>query len=144
MAEDERGGLQHSDFSHGTAQRTVLYVEDNPASLELVEQLIARRADLNFITAADGNSGVQLARDCLPDVILMDINLPGISGIDALKILRADPSTMHIPIIALSANALAGDIRSAIESGFFSYLTKPIKLNQFMHSLDAALATVNR
>ena len=70
----------------------------------------------------------------------MDINLPGISGIEAMKILRADPSTAHIPIIALSANAVPGDIQKSLEAGFFNYLTKPIKVNQFMDALDVALA----
>jgi CheY-like chemotaxis protein len=72
-------------------------------------------------------------------VILMDINLPGISGIEAMSILRADPSTAHIPIIALSANAVPRDIEKALEAGFFNYLTKPIKVDQFMAALDTAL-----
>jgi CheY-like chemotaxis protein len=70
----------------------------------------------------------------------MDINLPGISGIEAMKLLRADQSTADIPIIALSANALPRDIDRALEAGFFNYLTKPIKVDQFMDALDAALA----
>ena len=119
--------------------RTLLYVEDNPANLELVEQLIARRPDLRLLSAADGDLGIEFARAYQPEVILMDINLPGISGLAALKILRADPSTAHIPIIALSANAVPRDIEKAIEAGFFNYLTKPIKVNQFMDALDVAL-----
>ncbi len=70
----------------------------------------------------------------------MDINLPGISGIEALKILRADASTAHIPIVALSANAMPGDIERAREAGFLDYITKPIKVDRFMDALDAALA----
>jgi CheY-like chemotaxis protein len=72
-------------------------------------------------------------------VILMDINLPGISGIEALHILRADALTSHIPIIALSANAARRDIENGLAAGFFNYLTKPIKVDQFMDALDAAL-----
>jgi PAS domain S-box-containing protein len=120
-------------------QRTVLYVEDNPANLALVEQLIARRTDLKLLTAIDGHLGIQLARVCQPDVILMDINLPGISGFGALKILREDPATAHIPIMALSANAVPRDIERGIEAGFFRYLTKPIKVNEFMDALDVAM-----
>jgi signal transduction histidine kinase/AmiR/NasT family two-component response regulator len=123
----------------GTPQRTLLYVEDNPANLELVEQLIARRPDLRLLSAADGSLGVEFARAYLPEVILMDINLPGISGIEAMTILRADPATTHIPIIALSANAVPRDIEKAMEAGFFNYLTKPIKVDKFMEALDAAL-----
>ena len=124
----------------GTALNTLLYVEDNPANLELVEQLVSRRPDLRLLAAADGNLGVEFARAYLPEVILMDINLPGISGIEAMKILRADPTTAHIPIIALSANAVPHDIDKALEAGFFNYVTKPIKVTQFMQALDVALA----
>jgi PAS domain S-box-containing protein len=120
--------------------RTLLYVEDNPANLELVEQLISRRPELRLLSAADGNLGVEFARAYLPEVILMDINLPGLSGIGALRVLRADPATAHIPIIALSANAVPRDIERALAAGFFDYLTKPIKVDQFMSALDAALA----
>src|SRR4051812_10586724 len=123
----------------GVAPRTVLYVEDNPANLELVEQLIARRSDLRMLSAPDGELGVEFARSCLPDVILMDLNLPGISGLEAMKLLRADPSTAHIPVIALSANAVPGDIRESLDAGFFEYLTKPIKVDRFMDALDVAL-----
>ena len=120
-------------------QRTLLYVEDNPANLLLVEQLVARRSDLKLLTAIDGYLGIQLARTCLPDVILMDINLPGISGYGALKILHEDPVTAHIPVVALSANAVPRDIEKGIKAGFFRYLTKPIKVDEFMDALDVAL-----
>ena len=69
----------------------------------------------------------------------MDINLPGLSGIDIMQILRADPSTAHIPIVALTANALPNSIEQGLEVGFFRYLTKPIKVNEFMDTLDVAL-----
>jgi signal transduction histidine kinase/ActR/RegA family two-component response regulator len=123
----------------GRPPRTVLYVEDNPANLELVEQLIARRPELRMLSAADASLGIEFARAYLPEVILMDINLPGISGLEAMKILRADPATAHIPIIALSANAVPRDIEESLAAGFFNYLTKPIKVDRFMQALDAAL-----
>jgi PAS domain S-box-containing protein len=119
---------------------TVLHVEDNAANLQLVEQLIARRPDLQLISAADGNGGIQLARDYLPQVILMDISLPGISGIEAMKALHADPATAHIPVIALTAKAIPHDVATGLEAGFFSYLTKPIRIDEFMDTLDQALA----
>jgi PAS domain S-box-containing protein len=137
--EVESAALVRPQVPEGTPARTLLYVEDNPANLELVEQLIARRNDLRMLSAADGNLGIEFARAYLPDVILMDINLPGISGIAAMKILRADPSTAHIPIIALSANAVPRDVEDGLRAGFFNYLTKPIKVNQFMDALDVAL-----
>ena len=123
----------------GAPLRTLLYVEDNPANLKLIEQLVARRSDLRMLSAADGNLGIEFARAYQPDVILMDINLPGISGLEAMRVLRADPLTTHIPIIALSANALPRDIEKGLANGFFCYLTKPIKLDKFMDILDSAL-----
>jgi len=128
-----------SQVRRGAQLRTLLYVEDNPANLRLVEQLIERRPDIRLLTAVNGNLGIELARDEQPDVILMDINLPGISGIEALKILRADPATAHIPVVAISANALPRDIAKGLEAGFFRYITKPIKVNEFMDTLHVAL-----
>ena len=122
-----------------SSQRTLLYVEDNPANLALVEQLIARRSDLKLLTATDGHLGIEIARSAKPDVILMDINLPGISGFGALEILHKDPATAHIPIMALSANAVPRDIERGLEAGFFRYLTKPIRVLEFMDALDVAL-----
>ena len=126
-------------IEHGAPRHSLLYVEDNPANLDLVEQLIARRPDLRLLSATDGNSGIELARREQPEVILMDINLPGISGIQALKILREDPLTAHIPVLAISANAMSTDIRKGMDAGFFGYLTKPIKVSEFMEALNAAL-----
>ncbi|HEX7808654.1 MAG TPA: PAS domain S-box protein [Thermoanaerobaculia bacterium] len=120
--------------------RTLLYVEDNPANLKLVERLIGRRSDVRLLSAVDGIRGVELARKHLPDVILMDINLSGMNGIEALKILRADKTTAHIPVVALSANAMPRDIQKGLDAGFFRYLTKPIKVTEFMTALNVALA----
>jgi CheY-like chemotaxis protein len=123
----------------GAATRTLLYVEDNPANLALIEKLITRRSDIRLLTAVNGAIGIDLARNSRPEVILMDINLPGISGIEALKVLREEPLTAHIPVIALSANAMPRDIQIGLSAGFFGYLTKPIKFNEFMDMLDLAL-----
>jgi len=120
-------------------RRTLLYVEDNPANMKLVEQLIARCPDIQLLTAVNGTLGIQTARLAQPQVILMDVNLPGISGIEALKILRQDPATAHIPVVALSANAMPRDIAMGLELGFFRYLTKPIKVKEFMDTLNEAL-----
>jgi CheY-like chemotaxis protein len=124
--------------------RTLLYVEDNPANMRLIEQLIDRRPDLRLITAVNGTLGIELARTAQPTLILMDINLPGISGTDALKVLRADQATAHIPVIALSANAMYSDIEKGLEIGFFRYLTKPIKVKEFMDTLNLALDFAER
>ena len=130
----EDDGVQDESPPH-----TLLYVEDNPANLMLVEELIARRPDIRLLSAIDGKRGIELAKACQPDVILMDINLPDISGIEALEILSKDQATAHIPIIALSANAIPGDIQKGLDDGFVDYFTKPIRVKEFMASLDVAL-----
>ncbi len=124
--------------------RTLLCVEDNPANLLLVEKLLERRPDIRLLVAKDGLRGVEMARAARPDIILMDINLPGISGLIALGILAEDPETASIPVIALSANAMPDDIERGLAAGFFRYLTKPIKVDKFMDTLDSALAVVQR
>ena len=138
-AENDPMTPAQSPLPIGTSQRTLLYVEDNPANMTLIEELIARRPDLRLLTATDGDLGIEFARVYQPSVILMDIHLPGISGIDAMRILHADPATAHIPILALSANAVPREVQKGLEAGFFDYLTKPIKVRPLMDALDAAL-----
>ncbi|OGV58911.1 MAG: hybrid sensor histidine kinase/response regulator [Lentisphaerae bacterium GWF2_50_93] len=123
----------------GAQQHTLLYIEDNPANMSMVKQLIGRSPDIRLLTAVNGTLGIELARSALPNVILMDINLPGISGIEAMKILKDDPATAHIPVVALSANAMPRDIEKCLEAGFFRYITKPIKVKEFMDTLRVAL-----
>ena len=135
----EGAAPKQAHVHNDAAVRTLLYVEDNPANLKLVEQLIARRPNMRLLSAADATLGIKLARDHQPEVILMDINLPGISGIGALKILRDDPLTQHIPVVAISANAMPHDISRGLKAGFFRYLTKPIKVVEFMDAVDMAL-----
>ncbi len=130
--------------SNDTApMRTVLYVEDNPANLKLVEMLFVRRGDLRLLSAGTGDLGIELARAHLPDVILMDINLPGTNGVKALAVLRREALTAHIPVIALSANASPRDIERGMTAGFFRYLTKPIKVDELLDTLDLALAVAS-
>jgi signal transduction histidine kinase/ActR/RegA family two-component response regulator len=135
----DAAALQPAQLRNDAALRTLLYVEDNPANLKLVAQLIARRPNMCLLSAADATLGIELARDRQPEVILMDINLPGVSGIGALKILREDPLTQHIPVVAISANAMPHDIHKGLEAGFFRYLTKPIRVIEFMDVVDLAL-----
>ncbi|HEX8609926.1 MAG TPA: PAS domain S-box protein [Telluria sp.] len=123
----------------GAAQHTLLYVEDNPANLLLVEQLMERRPEFKLLTAIDAHLGIALARAYRPSVILMDINLPTLSGFGALRMLRGYEETAHIPVLALSANAMPRDIARGMEAGFFRYLTKPIQIAEFMEALDLAL-----
>ena len=117
----------------------LLYVEDNPANLQLVEEIVRIRGDLRQMSAPDAQLGIELARSHEPQLILMDINLPGLSGKDALSVLRADPATAHIPVIALTANAMAGDVARGLAAGFFRYVTKPIEVNKLNAAIDDAL-----
>jgi PAS domain S-box-containing protein len=122
---------------------TILYVEDNLANVELVEQILQGRPNLRLIRAHNGMQGIDMARSHTPQIILMDINLPGMSGFDALKMLRQDPVTRHIPVLAITANALPVDAAKGMAAGFFKYLTKPFKINDFLQSIDLALQPPN-
>jgi PAS domain S-box-containing protein len=123
----------------GKSTFTVLCVEDNPANLMLVERILSRRPDISLLSANDGVRGLEVAREALPDVVLMDVNLPGANGFDALTVLSRDPITAHIPVIAISANAMPRDVEIGLRAGFFRYLTKPIQIQPFNDAVDAAL-----
>jgi len=118
---------------------TLLYIEDNPANLRLVEQIISRHSNLHLLTAVTGKAGASIARATLPDVILMDINLPDINGFEVLRLLRADPTTDFIPAIAISANAMPRDIRNGLDAGFLRYITKPIQVEEFIDAVGEAV-----
>ena len=118
---------------------TVLCIDDNLANLTLLKEALALRIDCRVLTATDGRAGVEVARHYRPDVILMDNNMPVMSGVEALERLRADPSTADIPVIAVSANAMSDAVASGMEHGFFRYLVKPFDLVDLMDAVDAAL-----
>ena len=117
----------------------VLYIEDNPANLELVRRIIGRRPGAEFIGAADGETGVELARAHRPDVILLDIHLPGMDGFKVLRTLRATAETEHIPVIALTAAASDFDKKRGRAAGFYDYLTKPIAAASLLSTIGRAL-----
>jgi CheY-like chemotaxis protein len=127
------------DAGGGVRVRTLLCVDDHATNLKLIKLIVSGYPEMRLLTAVNGNSGIQIARESQPEVILMDINLPDINGFKALEILRSDPATAQIPVIALSANVLPLNIESGLEAGFFRYLTKPLKANEFMDALKAAL-----
>jgi len=140
----DAAALAKAPVPRETREHTLLYVEDNPANMKLVEQIIARHPDLRLLTAVNGKSGIEIARASRPDVILMDINLPDINGFEALKILRSDPATVEIPIIAVSANAMPQDVERGLKAGFFRYITKPIKVSEFMEAMEMALVSAEQ
>ncbi|MFZ6871348.1 response regulator [Undibacterium sp. Di27W] len=138
--------MNTKELTHGSitndrtsVKKSLLYVEDNPTNLRLVAELIRLRSDLVLLTATDGLLGIEQARLYLPDVILMDINLPGIDGIETRRFLHDDPKTAHIPVIAVTANAMPADLEKGNSAGFFSYVTKPIDIEKFSEVIDLAL-----
>ncbi len=117
----------------------LLYIEDNPANLELMEMIANGFVDLNLILARTAEEGLELAEQHIPDLVIMDINLPGLDGYEALRCLRDRDQTRHIPVIALSANAMAGDIEKGRAAGFFKYLTKPVKVGELIATIREVL-----
>ncbi|MFM9433779.1 signal transduction histidine kinase [Janthinobacterium sp. CG_23.3] len=129
------GPPQHAARS----RRSLLYVEDNPMNVQLVRELLRLRADLDLLTATDGQRGIELARLHAPQLILMDLDLPGMDGVETLRQLRSDPNTAHIPVIALTASAMRSDVRRGMAAGFFGYISKPIDVAGFGEAIDGAL-----
>ena len=122
-------------------QIRVLVADDHRFYREGVRTLLASEPDIVVVgEAANGEEAVERANELEPDVILMDLKMPGLNGIDAMRILRSDPSTAHIPVVALSANAVPRDIQKGMDAGFFDYVTKPFKVQRLLAALDAALA----
>ncbi|MDP3190879.1 ATP-binding protein [Rhodoferax sp.] len=127
-----------------SVQRTVLYIEDNPDNIALMSQLLAARPNLRLVGASDAMRGMAMARGLAPDVVVMDINLPDINGFEVLQLLQSDPVTRHIPVLALSANAMPHDLEKGLAAGFYRYVTKPIKVADFLHALDEGLALAGK
>ena len=128
------GSLRNND-----AQGCLLYIEDNPANLRLMEQIIGRVPGLIMMSAHTGELGVEIAEVKQPDIIIMDINLPGMDGFAALERLKANEHTKTIPVIALTANVMPKDIEKGQNAGFYTYLTKPIRINEIVSTISEAL-----
>jgi len=120
--------------------RTLLYIEDNPASLALVEELVQRCPDLRLISAPDGRLGVDMALAHKPDLILLDLNLPNLHGSKVLQLLKASAATMHTPVIALTANADEQSRAACLAAGFSHYLTKPLDVNALLSAIYLDMA----
>ena len=121
-------------------QTTLLHIEDNPANRALVARILERRPNIAIIAAESAEHGLELARTRDPDLIVLDINLPGMDGYAALELLRSWPDTRNIPIIALSANAMPSDVKRGLEAGFLQYLTKPVDVKEFLRAIDLFLS----
>jgi signal transduction histidine kinase/DNA-binding response OmpR family regulator len=131
-ADAQRGALQ--------GRRLVLYVEDDPANVVFMKDLMSTLGNFDLVTAPTAEMGIELARVRRPDVVIMDINLPGMSGTEALHTLRAAPGTKGIPVIALTAAASERDKARGLQGGFYRYLTKPVRVDEFVTALEALFA----
>jgi len=120
------------------SQKTILYIEDNEYNRKIVRQLLGRTS-YRLIEATDGETGVALAQKELPDLVLMDVQLPKISGLDATRLLKADPRTSHIPVIVITSFALSGDREKASEAGATNYLAKPYSPRELMAMIQDVL-----
>jgi CheY-like chemotaxis protein len=118
--------------------RTVLVIEDNALNMKLVRSLL-KMGKYDIIEAVDAETGIQLAREYRPDLILMDIQLPGMDGLNATKIIKEDPSLKDIKVVALTSYAMEGDDRKAIEAGCDGYIIKPIDTKKFLKTVDQFL-----
>ena len=117
----------------------ILIVEDNDKNLKLVRDVLQVKG-FSTLEAGTAEDGIRLARESKPDLILMDIHLPGMSGIEALKVLRAEVATAAIPVIAVTASVMQQDRKQITEAGFDAYVGKPINLKEFLDAVRAALA----
>jgi two-component system cell cycle response regulator DivK len=118
---------------------TILIVEDNEKNMKLVRDVLQVKGYAT-LEAMTGEDGVRLAKERLPALVLMDIQLPGISGLEALKQLRADPATAAIPVIAVTASVMVSDRRNITDAGFDGYVGKPLNLKEFLAAVASALA----
>ena len=131
----------NSNNTETSGKYTVLCVEDNPANLKLINHSVSHRPDITLITARTGHSGVEMALTYLPDLILLDINLPEINGVEVIKQIRKYSASSNIPVVAITANALPSDIEKCKAAGFDEYLVKPLNIPHFLSVLDHFLPT---
>lgn len=136
----QENNVQDLPVSEVHVPRTLLYVEDNPANLKLVRRLIGKRRTLALLEASTAEIGLEIAQREHPDLILLDLNLPGIDGFEALRRLRENPITCGIPVIAITANAMPRDVDRGMKAGFADYLTKPFEFGKFLETVDRHLA----
>ena len=131
-------------MSEGATVRRLLYVEDNEDNLYMLQLWFDVLGEYEILTARDGAAGIAMAAAELPDLILMDLNLPQIDGWEATRRLKADPATRDIPIIALSAHAMAGDREKALAAGCDDFDTKPIEFDRLLAKIERALTAEAR
>ena len=129
-------------ISQDDTRHTVLSIEDNPANQRLIAKILASRPAITLLEASSAEDGLELVRNCRVELILMDINLPGMDGFEALSHLKRSADTDAIPVIAISANALESEIERALEAGFIAYLAKPVHINHLLEQIDSIINLV--
>lgn len=134
---DTKHEINDPDFTG--IEKTVVYIEDNPANTRLVSRMLTRRPSVRLLTAEDAAPGLDIVGNAHPDLVLLDINLPEMSGFEVLKRIRELPGGDDIPVVALSANAMPSDIELGKAAGFNGYLTKPIDIKTFFDMVDNML-----
>jgi CheY-like chemotaxis protein len=131
---------EHRYVSNGSeAAISILQVEDNPTNIRLLERILSRRPNVRLVTVQNGTEALQAAQRVEPSLVLLDVNLPDISGREVLARLRAEPATSHIPVVMLSADASPKLIEKLLASGAAAYVTKPLDVNHFLAVIDDVL-----
>jgi PAS domain S-box-containing protein len=120
-------------------RHTVLYIEDNPINIKLVAMILSRRKHIRLLSAHTPELGMELARTQQPDLILLDINMPGMNGYQVLEVFKSDAKVKGVPVVAVTANAMMNDIQRGKAAGFADYLTKPLQVTQFLETIDRHL-----
>ena len=120
-------------------KNTILYIEDNCSNLRIVAAILKMQSNILLLSAMEGEYGLELANDYLPELILLDINLPDMNGYEILDELKSKPATKDIPVIAVTADAMLDDVERGFKAGFRHYITKPIKLDFFVETINKVL-----
>lgn len=115
----------------------ILIIEDNPSNMKLAAEVLRKSRKHEILEAVDADAGIALAREALPDLVLMDINMPGMDGLTAARLLKGNGKTVHIKIVAVTALAMKGDREKAIAAGCDGYLSKPIRYKELLEIVDA-------
>ncbi len=138
LSQPPQGKRTHSKIDTSARKLTILYIEDNPANITLVDAVLSMRDDLELLSATTGREGIELAIEHVPSLILLDLRLPDMYGTQVFRRLQADPITTGIPVIALSADVTRHRIDELLELGFFGFIAKPFDPEELLAQIDAA------
>ena len=129
----------NDEIDSAVSDVTVLYIEDNPSNIHLMEDIFEEFLNYNLLTALEAQQGIDLAREKKPQLIIMDINMKGMNGFQALEVIQADPDIADTPVVALSADAMPHQIEEGLSKGFTDYWSKPFNIIELIGSLKNRL-----